>query len=127
LPYFEEGQEQMIVTVKDVKIAPAICYESLKPDHSAKASMLGADIYLASVAKSMAGVIKAMAHYPAVAAKYAMPVLMSNSIGDCDNFTGAGFSSVWTHQGNLAAQLSDKTEGILIFDTETERTESQEI
>jgi hypothetical protein len=50
-----------------------------------------------------------------------MPVLMSNCIGFCDNFQSAGKSSVWTRQGNLAGQLDDTQEGILIFDTETEK------
>ncbi|MFV8325219.1 carbon-nitrogen hydrolase family protein [Flavobacterium sp. ZS1P14] len=119
-PYFESGDQQIILNVDSKKIAPAICYESLQPDHSEKASKLGAEIYLASVAKSQNGVNKAMIHYPAVAKNYAMPVLMSNCIGFCDNFVGAGFSAVWTKQGKLAGQLDGKNEGILVFDTETE-------
>jgi hypothetical protein len=53
----------------------------LQPNHSEKAFQLGADIYIASVAKSQSGVDKAMRHYPEVAKKYAMPVLMANSVG----------------------------------------------
>ena len=49
-----------------------------------------------------------------------MPVLMSNCVGFCDNFLSVGNSSVWTKDGKLVGQLDDKTEGILIFDTETE-------
>ena len=49
-----------------------------------------------------------------------MPVLMSNCVGFCDNFESVGQSSVWTKQGNLAGQLNEKNEGILIFDTETQ-------
>lgn len=119
-PYFENGNRQIILNVDKKKIAPAICYESVQPDHSEKASKLGAEIYLASVAKSQNGVNKAMTHYPKVAKNYSMPVLMSNCIGFCDNFVGAGFSAVWTKKGQLAGQLDDKNEGILIFDTETE-------
>lgn len=119
-PYFENGNRQIILNVDNKKIAPAICYESLRPDHSEKASKLGAEIYLASVAKSQSGVNKAMTHYPKVAKNYSMPVLMSNCIGFCDNFVGAGFSAVWTKKGQLVGQLDDKNEGILIFDTETE-------
>jgi predicted amidohydrolase len=120
LPYFESGTEQVIITFDKIKIAPAICYESLQPDHSAKASKLGAEIYLASVAKPYNGLNKAMIHYSNVAKNYSMPVLMSNYVGFCDNFVSAGFSSVWTKQGQLVGQLDDKNEGILIFDTETE-------
>lgn len=125
IPYFEQGDRQIILCVENKKIAPAICYESLQPEHSDKASKLGAEIYLASVAKSQSGVNKAMTHYPEVAKKYSMPVLMSNCIGSCSDFVAAGFSAVWTKEGRLAGQLDDKTEGILIFETETEEVIKQ--
>lgn len=120
LPYFENGEGQILLTIEGKKIAPAICYESLQPDHSHKANQLGAEIYVASVAKSQKGVDKAMAYYPEVAKKYAMPVLMANCVGYCDNFVSVGNSAVWTKQGQIVGQLDDKTEGLLIFDTETE-------
>lgn len=120
-PYFVNGEEQIILTVDNKKIAPAICYESLQTDHSVNAKKLGAEIYVASVAKSQNGIDKAMTHYPAVAKKFSMPVLMSNCVGFCDNFESVGQSSVWTKQGNLAGQLDEKSEEILIFDTETEK------
>ena len=119
-PYFENGVGQVIIKSNDKNIAPAICYESLQPTHSENAFKLGADIYLASVAKPANGIEKAFKHYPAVAKQYAMPVLMSNCVGFCDNFLSVGKSAVWTKEGELVGQLDDKTEGILIFDTETE-------
>jgi predicted amidohydrolase len=81
---------------------------------------LGATIYVASVAKSAKGVEKAFAHYPVIAKQYAMPVLMANCVGFCDNFFSVGKSAVWTKEGKLVGELDDKREGILIFDTETE-------
>ena len=120
LPYFVNGEKQIILTVGNKKIAPAICYESLQTGHSEIAHQLGAEIYVACVAKSQNGIDKALVHYPAVAKKFSMPVLMSNCVGYCDNFQSVGKTSVWTKQGNLVGQLDDKLEGILIFDTETE-------
>jgi predicted amidohydrolase len=119
-PYFVNGDKQIVLTVANKKIAPAICYESLQINHSDDAHMLGAEIYLSSVAKTQNGIDKAMTHYPAIAKKLSMPVLMSNCVGYCDNFLSVGKSSVWTKQGILAGQLDDKSEGIIIFDTETE-------
>lgn len=119
-PYFENGMGQVIIKTNSRNIAPAICYESLQPTHSENAYQLGADVYIASVAKPENGVAKAFVHYPKIAKQFAMPVLMSNCIGFCDNFLSAGNSSVWTKDGELVGQLDDKTEGILIFDTETE-------
>jgi hypothetical protein len=81
---------------------------------------LGADVYLASVAKSLNGVEKAFDYYPRVAKQYEMPVLMSNCVGFCDNFLSVGKSAVWTKAGALVGQLDDTSKGILIFDTETE-------
>ncbi len=120
LPYFENGLGQVIIKTNDKNIAPAICYESLQQTHSENAFKLSADVYLASVAKPANGVKKAFDHYPKIAKQYAMPVLMSNCVGFCDNFLSVGKSAVWTKEGELVGQLDDKTEGILIFDTETE-------
>jgi predicted amidohydrolase len=119
-PYFINGKNQIILTVDNKKIAPAICYESLQTDHSENAKKLGADIYVASVAKSQNGINKAVTHYPYVAKKFSMPVLMSNCVGFCDNFESVGQSSVWTKQGRLVGQLDEQNQGLLIFDTETE-------
>ena len=121
LPYFKNGNEQVLITLKNQKIAPAICYESLQTDHANEAARLGAAIYIASVAKSQNGINKAFAHYPNVAKKYKMPVLMSNCIGECDNFISAGFSSVWNKEGELVVQFDNQQEGLLIFNTETEK------
>ena len=121
LPYFKNGNEQVLITLKNQKIAPAICYESLQTDHANEAARLGAAIYIASVAKSQNGINKAFAHYPNMAKKYKMPVLMSNCIGECDNFISAGFSSVWNKEGELVVQFDNQQEGLLIFNTETEK------
>jgi predicted amidohydrolase len=121
-PYFVNGEEQIILTVDNKKIAPAICYESLLTDHSKNANNLGAEIYVASVAKPKNGIDKAIIHYPEIAKKFSMPVLMSNCVGYCDNFQSVGQSSVWTKAGNLVGQLDEKSEGLIIFDTETEET-----
>ena len=120
LPYFENGVGQVIIEKDNIKIAPAICYESLQLNHSEQARELGAEIYVACVAKPKNAFDKAMIHYPFVAKKFSIPVLMSNCIGYCDNFESVGQSAIWTKQGILVGQLDDKTEGILIFDTETE-------
>jgi predicted amidohydrolase len=122
-PYFEKGNQQIVFIVKGKKIAPAICYESLQNEHSEQAFKLGANIYLASVAKSQAGIEKAFLHYPDIARKYSFPVLMANCIGFCDNFESAGQTSSWDENGVLIGQLECKNEGILIFDTITKEGE----
>ena len=118
-PFFEAGQKQVLIPVKNYQIAPAICYESLQPDHSENAYQLGANLYLASVAKSQQGVDKVMAYFPQLARKYSMPVLMVNCIGICDNFRAVGQSTIWSTDGTIIGQLTKEEEGLLIYDTET--------
>lgn len=117
LPYFTAGTEQLIFSIGEENIAPAICYESLQDGHSENAKKLGATVYLASVAKPQGGIEKAFAHYPRIARKFGMPVLMSNSIGFCDNFLSTGQSAIWNKNGELLAKLESDTEGLLVFDT----------
>ena len=116
-PYFVEGREQVILTIKDMKIALAICFESLRPEHSEYANGLGAELYLASVAKSQDGIEKANEHFPKIADKYLMPVLMANCVGFCDTFQSKGQSSVWDENGILVGQLDSQNEGVIIYDT----------
>lgn len=113
--YFVPGQHQLIFQVKNRKIVPAICYESLQSVHAEKASQLGGDIYLASVAKPSNGVQKAYDYYPKIAAKYGFIVIMSNAVGCCDNFISAGGSASWNINGECMGQLSKKEEGLLFI------------
>lgn len=117
--YFVNGDKQVFISYKNHKIAPAICFESLQIEHSVKASANGANIYLASVAKSSKGVEKANLHYLKIAKSLNMNILMANSVGLADDFTSAGNSAIWNNEGKILAQLDDKNEGILIFDSET--------
>lgn len=116
-PYFVCGDQQIVLGAAGHSIAPAICYESLQDSHAERAAELGADIYLASVAKSAGGVNKAFAHYPAVARRHAMTVLMANCVGPCDDFVAVGQSAVWSSSGTLLTKLDSEHEGIALFDT----------
>lgn len=120
LPFFVAGAGQLILTVAGTPVAPAICYESLQMAHAQQAHSLGASVYVASVAKSQNGVVKAYKHYPDVARAYAMPVLMANCVGHCDNFESAGSSAVWHTDGQLVGQFDSAQEGVLVWDTRTQ-------
>lgn len=120
LPWFVPGNTPSLIDVDTTKIAPAICYESLLDEHSEEMASMGMNLYLASVAKPENGVKKAYAHYPKVAKKYKVPVLMSNCIGPCDNFISTGQSAVWNSEGELLLKMDDHTGGILVFETVSE-------
>ncbi|KAB7732789.1 carbon-nitrogen hydrolase family protein [Rudanella paleaurantiibacter] len=119
-PYFVAGTEPGLLNVQGTNIALAICYELSIPGHPQRAYQDGANLYVASVAKSAEGAEKAAMALSAIANAYAMPVLMANSVGPCDNFVAAGQSGVWNAEGTLLAQLDTTTEGILIYDTQSE-------
>jgi predicted amidohydrolase len=121
LPYFINGQGQLLFTSGNSKIAPAICYELSVPEHSKNAFAMGAEIYIASVAKSADGVKEAITTLSDIAQRYSMTVLMSNCIGFCDGVECAGQTSIWNSNGVLAGQLDDKNEGLLIIDTDTQQ------
>jgi predicted amidohydrolase len=118
--FFVAGKNSIGLIGNQADLAIAICYELSIPQHSENAFKSGAKIYVASVAKSAAGVEKAFESLSTIAAQYSMTVLMSNCIGKCDNFESAGRSAVWNNQGLLLGQLNDADEGIIIFDTETQ-------
>ncbi len=121
-PYFVRGKGITSIKMKSDNIALAICYELSVPEHAENASRNRAGVYIASVAKSAAGVKGAGTSLSEIAMRYSMSVLMSNSIGPSDNFQSAGTSSVWSKHGRLLRQLDDKNEGLIIFDTVSEET-----
>ncbi len=118
--FFVSGQSSIGSIGNKTNIALAICYEISVPEHSENAFNSGAEIYIASVAKSVVGVEKAVKSLSDIANKYSMTVLMSNCIGHCDNFECGGKTSVWNDKGLLVGQLNDTNEGILIIDTDTQ-------
>jgi predicted amidohydrolase len=122
LPYFVAGSGQITLAASREVVAPAICYESLLDAHSDAAAALGATVYAASVAKSAKGLAKADAHYPAIARRHALRVLMANCVGPCDDFEAAGGSAVWNARGERVARLPAAGEGALLLDTATDET-----
>lgn len=120
-PFFVSGKQQTFISYKNNKIAPAICFESLQIEHAEHASSNGANIYLASVAKSAKGVEKADIHYPKIAKNLNLTVLIANSVGPADDFVSTGNSAVWNNEGKMLAQLDDTYEGIIIYDVDTQQ------
>lgn len=118
-PFFDSGDKQLILEAGSLKIAPSICYESLQPSHAENAIELGANVYLASVAKPQTGIEKAMQHYSETAKKHKVFVILSNCIGPCDDFIGAGKSAAWDTNGKLLAQLDSDSQGMVILDTDS--------
>jgi predicted amidohydrolase len=103
--------------INKTPIALAICYEISIPQHAENAHKTGAQLYVASVAKTVKGVEKAWVALSEIASKYGMTVLMSNSVGMCEDGLCGGRSAAWNSKGELLGRLNDTDEGILILDT----------
>lgn len=119
LPYFKPGVNETIIQLNDVKIAPAICYESMQAAHVNKAIASSADYYLVSVAKDQEGMDSADQWFTKIALNSELCVLVANSIGPCEDFVSAGASSVWHSKNKNIQKMSCNTDGILIWDTQT--------
>lgn len=126
-PYFVPGDSQLVVECGGRKLAPAICYESLQMDHADGAAALSADLYLASVSKPAGGLAKAMIHYPAVARRHGMFVIMANCVGSNDDFVSVGQSAAWNARGDLLAQMDTESEGLVVLDTASESATVHEL
>lgn len=120
-PFFVPGANLTGLKIDNVNTALAICYELSIPEHAENAFKNGAQVYIASVAKTASGVEKAEKSLSEIARKYSCPVLMSNSVGPSDDFIAAGKTSVWNANGHLVAQLDGKNEDLLIYDTITQQ------
>jgi predicted amidohydrolase len=120
-PFFVPGQGGSTINIDNNIMAFAICYEISVPEHAVNASESGAAIYLASAAKTTAGMEKANLSLSAIATQYAMRTMICNCTGHCDNFESAGGSAAWDDKGNLLGRLDDTKEGLLFFDTSTYR------
>lgn len=115
-PYFVPGIGQLVLEYERHKLAPAICYESLQMNHADNLAAMGTEVFLASVAKPAGGLAKAMAHYPTIAHKHSMFVVMANCVGPSDDFVSVGQSAVWNAHGELLAQLDAESEGVVMLD-----------
>jgi predicted amidohydrolase len=116
-PFFVSGENLPGLFINNTPMALAICYEISIPQHAENAHKTGAQLYVASVAKTVKGVEKAWAGLGEIAGKYGMTVLMSNSVGMCEDGLCGGRSAAWNSKGELLGYLNDTDEGILVLDT----------
>lgn len=122
LPFFTPGARKLVLNQANVVLAPAICYESLQPSHAEEAAESGAQVYLASVAKSERGLASANSYYPMIAKKHSMAVVMANCVGAADDFVAAGCSSIWNNQGEIICSADAGQEALVAYDLQTGET-----
>ncbi|MEM9333355.1 MAG: carbon-nitrogen hydrolase family protein [Pseudomonadota bacterium] len=117
VPFFQAGEEQVVLPVEKELLVPAICYEARLPEHMAHACELGATVYLASVAKPADGTDRAHAYFPKAARQHSVAVVMANAVGPSDSFVSAGRSAAWSRNGECLVSANDTDECLLLVDT----------
>lgn len=115
LKYFSSRESKSVIKSMKVKLGLAICYEVTIPEHSATAVKQGAQLYIACVAKSKNGAKRTHGILKDISFKNNMPVLMSNFIGEGEDFICGGHSAIWNSKGELLGILEDD-EDILVYD-----------
>lgn len=116
-PYFVEGNKQELVEIKETKVAPAICYESLQSKHMETCLSLGAELYVSSVAKPEKGIIGSHEYFAKAALKYNIPIVMVNCVGFFDGMKCTGQSAIWNTDGTQIMTLNPTEVGLLVYNT----------
>jgi predicted amidohydrolase len=118
-PFFSAGKNPLVLNVETEIVSPAICYEASNKAHWEYASQNHATIYMASVLSSTGGIDAELKKLSDIARHKTMVTCMANYVGKSGGYECAGKSSVWNEKGELIAQLGDKEEGLLVFDTKS--------
>ena len=124
IPYFAHASDGPWVLDLNVRVGLAICYELSVAVHTKAVMACSPEVYLASVAKTPAGVALSQDTLSRTAKQYGIPVLMVNSVGTCEGNVAGGGSMVIGADGNLVSRLDGTSEGLLIYDTESGETQS---
>lgn len=116
-PFFEPGPSADIQIHAEPCVALAICFELSVMTHADSAKQIGAEIYVASVAKTDKGVDKANLRLSQIAREQGIWCLMANSLGFQDGAECAGHSGVWDADGQRIACLGSDSEGFILLDS----------
>lgn len=119
IPFFSTEVTENCLVADGIKIGFAICYEISIPEHFQKAMDNGCDLYLASVAKTDAGMQEALKILTTAAKQHRTPVLIVNCCGESEGKPAGGGSAIINSSGEVIAKLSSHADELLIFDSES--------
>lgn len=126
-PFFNCGKNITPLSIGEWRVGLAICFEISLPDHAINAKKLGADFYMASVAKNTEGLRKAKKTLSTTASNLKMTVMMANYAGIADGELCPGGTAVWGTNGEMIGELGDTEEAILSYHTNSNTTYKIEI
>lgn len=92
VPFFVPGTASPVLEIDGRRVGLAICYELFVEAHRAALADLGAELWVASVAKHARGMARATALLSAEAEARGVPVGLVNQVGPCEDFEACGGS-----------------------------------
>ena len=110
------------VSLKEDRLAFAICSDIRQLTHPKTAAERGATLYLASLFYTRNGISEAHQQLGQYAEANNIKILMSNYCGHVWNLEAGGQSAYWSNDGKLAANLTQDSKGLLIVDTLTNQS-----
>nr|WP_290988058.1 carbon-nitrogen hydrolase family protein [Halomonas sp.] len=112
--YCSAGGESYLMTVKDTRIALAICADFSNPAHAEAAAAQQAGVYIASALISEAGYEADAELLAGIAKRHQFPVLLSNHISPTGGWQTCGKSGGWKVSGELAIAAEGTESGIVL-------------
>lgn len=92
---FTAGTEQVTVAIDDTRVALAICYDIVHPEHAARAARSAAQMYAAGVLISAPAYAAESELLRSYAQQHQMMVLMANHGAETGGWDSAGRSAIW--------------------------------
>lgn len=108
------GRKSFVFELNGLKLALAICADFCHPQHAVDAVKLGADVYSVSALISSAGYDADAAMLSNIARQHAIPVVLSNHVGQTGGWQCAGRSAAWDGNGRQVAMAESDQQGLLI-------------
>lgn len=106
--FYAEGASQLILDVKEEKVALSICYDIEIDDHLKAAAESKATVYVSSIFYSPKGVIGLEEKVKEYISRYSMDIAIINCTGDIwDSETGGG-SMYWSNEHQLIGKCDTK-------------------
>lgn len=107
------GGESFVFELNGLKLALAICADFCHPQHAVDAVKLGADVYVVSALISSSGYDTDAAILSKIARQQAIPVVLSNHVGQTGGWHCAGRSAAWDADGRQVAMAESDKQGLL--------------
>ncbi|MBY4677471.1 carbon-nitrogen hydrolase family protein [Marinobacterium arenosum] len=99
--HFQPGAADLLLNLGDQRLALAICADTNRPEHAARAAEAGATLYSAGVLFSERGYAADSTQLQRYAADHRMLVAMANHGGPTGGWSSAGRSAIWNPRGEL--------------------------